>query len=186
MNDSPKVAAFDVCGGFGCTVKHSLVLDEAQWRNVSELFFPRAIDAAEERCRIARAVALLEYLVGEKNGTAQDAPRNDLAGAGQLDCIAESVNTSVYLLMLQGSGLLNYHVVGAPERRGTFIFYPHNTAILVERDSGQAFAVDSWFRENGALPAVVPVQLWKDGWRPVPQAEQPEAHDNTAGEGHGV
>jgi hypothetical protein len=26
--------------------------------------------------------------------------------------------------------------------------------------------IDSWFRDNGELPDVVSLDIWKDGWKP--------------------
>ncbi|MGE4293606.1 MAG: hypothetical protein AB7E32_15520 [Desulfovibrio sp.] len=133
---------------------------------MERIFRSGPASAAGERERMARAVALLETLVGKHVGTSVDVARNAAAGPGQLDCVAESVNTSVYLLQLQNRGLLTYHRVEATRHRGFLIFYPHNTAVVRELSTDRLFAVDSWFGDNGEMPYVVPLEEWLDGWSP--------------------
>jgi len=39
-------------------------------------------------------------------------------------------------------------------------YWPHWAAILVENETGQRYAVDSWIYENGVNPAVVKAEEW--------------------------
>lgn len=175
-----SVAAFQVCRNYGCAVRVDVSLNDEEWGRVRALFAlpsarpaqaPGSQGASEERERIRQAIALIETLVGPKAGT-----QNDEAGAaiisfnreGQLDCIDEAYNTSTYLRLLAQDALLQWHTVGMPARRGSFFDgWPHNTATIVARASGARYTVDSWFGRNGALPDVVPLQVWLDGWRPA-------------------
>ena len=43
---------------------------------------------------------------------------------------------------------------------------PHNTAILLENKTGEAYAIDSWFHANGELPEVLPLKEWRAGYNP--------------------
>jgi hypothetical protein len=160
---NPQPAAFDVCRSYGCTDTSRVSLGEAEWAQVQAMFTPPPADVREERARAARAVGLLEELVGPKAGTQYAAPRNEPGppGTAQLDCLAKASNTTVYLLLLERDGLLPHHRVGHPAHRGFLVFFPHNTAVLVERDNGRAWAIDSWYRPNGSPAAVWPMELWR-------------------------
>lgn len=164
--DHPEPSRFDVCDRFGCRGFVRVSLDETEWSQVADILTPKADTPIQEREHIAQAVAQLELLVGAKIGTDVDIARNKAAGTGQLDCVSESVNTSVYLFMLQQRGLLAHHFLDSPRRRGTFIFFPHNTAVITEVRTGWSYAVDSWFGNNGDVPYMIPIQDWLHGWHP--------------------
>ena len=44
--------------------------------------------------------------------------------------------------------------------------FPHNTAVLLEKDSNRIFAVDAYFHANGQPPEIVPLAVWLDGYDP--------------------
>jgi hypothetical protein len=167
-----SLTSFLVCHDYGCAKNATVPFSDGEWAQIRTVFTPAPQDAAEERERIRKAVALMETLVGPKAGTSKDAPGAALEiddRGGQMDCIDEAYNTSNYLLLFNTVGLLHWHVPGMPVRRGSFIDrWPHNTATIVERGSGDTYTVDSWFGANGELPDVVPVQAWLDGWHPAP------------------
>lgn len=159
----PRPAAFDVCRNIGCGETVRVNLGGAEWAQVLALFTPSPADGREERARAARAVGMLEELVGPKAGTRHDAARNEPGppGTSQLDCVAEASNTTVYLSMLESDGLLPRHRVGYPARRRLLLFFPHSTAVLVELATGLAWAVDSWHGPNGSPADVWPLDLWR-------------------------
>jgi len=167
----PLPGHFTICHGNTCRLISSVSLDAAQWRAVIAEFRPRPDDAGREREAIRRAVALLERFSGAQTGTAADLGRN-AAGrglAGQMDCIDEAANTTVYLSLLRDAGLLRFHQVEYRTNRGVFAFtggIPHATAVIRDRDSGQRYAVDSWFLDNGEPPFIVPMADWRAGWEP--------------------
>jgi hypothetical protein len=166
---NPSREAVKVCHGFGCHFRTEARIEPAAWTRIAGQFKPRARNAAEERRRVARAIALFETTVGKQIGTSADE-----AGAGlfakdryQQDCIDEAVNTTTYLRLLAKDGLLRHHRIGEAAWRGKFIDrWPHNTAVLVETETGETYAIDSWFFANGVEPAVVPLEEWKAGWSP--------------------
>ena len=89
-----------------------------------------------------------------------------LAGAGQpgqLDCISESRNTTTYLRLLEAEGLLQWHTVEERQVRHPLIFNVHWSAVIRERTSGERFAVDSWFLDNGKPPFIQPLEDWLSG-----------------------
>ncbi len=165
LAQDPRPAAFDVCGSCGCADTVRVSLDGTEWEKVRRLFRPPPPDAQEERARAALAVGLLEELVGPRAGTEHDMPRNEPGppGASQLDCIAKASNTTVYLLLLERDGLLPRHRVGHPAHRGFLVFFPHNSAVLLEREGGGAWAVDSWYGANGDPAGIWPMGLWRAG-----------------------
>lgn len=125
--------------------------------------------SADERERVARAVGLFEILAGSKAGTLGDRPLSPffIGTRGQLDCLDETFNASIFLRLLANHGLLIWHTVGAPAQRGFFIGgWPHSTAVLVEIQGGSEYAIDSWFHDPGVAAEVVPLTVWKSGWKP--------------------
>lgn len=165
----PAPQNFSVCHGGTCAVVSQARLDEAQWNSILALFPVASRDAREERGRIAEAIARFENLVGAMTDTADDRPENQVGASwwSQMDCIDESTNSTTYLRILAGTGLLRWHRVEARVTRGFFLFgWPHTTAVVSETGSGAQWAVDSWFHGNGRLPEIVPLELWKSGWRP--------------------
>jgi hypothetical protein len=167
--------ALPVCHGYGCKLRTTVSLDQAQWDSVAASFVPLPQTAAEERAQIGRAIARIEELVAPTAGTSGDAGQNQLlASAGQLDCVDETVNTQTYLTLLERGGLLRFHVVASPAHRGwpddTWV---HNTAVVAEHSGSARYAIDSWFFENGRPAAVVPLQAWLDGWQPGDEPAAP-------------
>ncbi len=171
LMEKPGIERFNVCHSHGCDGIETVGLTPAQWQQVVDLFAEPADDAATERERIAQAIALMEELVGRLAGTGDDRGGNlkgFASNTAQQDCVDESTNTTTYLTLLADNGLLRWHRVREPAMRG-FIFmgWPHLTAVVVDKDSGQEWAVDSWFYDNGTPPAIVPLAKWRGGWKPA-------------------
>ena len=172
----PDPARFNICYDHGCTSLAWVKLSPEQWEQVRELFAKPADTAAEERAQIAAGIALFESIVGALTGTAGDKGGNwkGLGLPGQMDCIDESTNTTIYLRMLQKYGLIRWHTVEDRATRWTLFSWPHTTAVIRERDSPARWAVDSWFLDNGEAPFVLPLETWRRGWRP-PEGETVKA-----------
>ena len=120
----PTPQHIPVCSGYGCRIIDSVSLSDVEWRAVRALFDPRAPSAADERQQIARAIALIERFIGPKTDTAHDKGGTfpGLFEDGQMDCIDESTNTTVYLRLLAANDLLRWHEVGPDATRGYFLF----------------------------------------------------------------
>lgn len=165
----PTPGNFSVCYDHHCASLDNLSLAPPEWKSVSRLFARQSANPAIERKQIAQAIARLEKIAGRHNGAAND-KGGDLKGLGQpgqMDCIDESINTTTYLRMLKNKGLMRWHTVEDRATRGWFIQgWPHTTAVMRDKRSGQLYAVDSWFLDNGKLPFIVPLEKWKDGWDP--------------------
>jgi len=164
----PDPAQFNICYGHGCTSLAWVKLGNEQWQRVRGVFAASADTPEGEREQIRTAIALMETMVGAMTGTAGDRGGN-LAGfgsPGQMDCIDESTNTTIYLRMLQKYGLLRWHRVADRATRWSLFTWPHTTAVIEERANLEQWAVDSWFLDNGEPPFVLPLQAWRNGWRP--------------------
>lgn len=165
----PSPGRFSICHGHTCRQIETVSLTAAQWDGVRSVFVPGVPTAAAERRNIASAISLLEEMVGEQAGTWNDRAENfrGLGMTGQMDCVDESTNSTVYLWMMREAGLLQHHQVGPRISRGVSrLLVPHFTATIAETATGRRFAVDSWFRDNGDPPFIVDLAEWRRGWKP--------------------
>lgn len=171
FHQTPSLEAFEVCFGGGCAEVRQVALTTEEWQKVVHLFASDILlNATQERGKIAQAVGLLEVIVGEKVGTS-----NDIAGTfytgnltGQLDCNDEAINTTTYIRLMQQAGLIKWHEVEDTRVRSLFFTgWPHSAAVMHDISTGEQFAVDSWFYDNGAPATIVPFAIWKSGYRPA-------------------
>ena len=158
-----------VCHSYSCRQRTQMAFSEEDLTRVRTLL-GAAETAAEERAALARAIGLIEEVVGQSIGTSEDRGLLYTAGSGdpgQLDCIDETANTTSYLLVMENEGLFRHHRVRKPALRGMLIDgrWPHFTAVVTERETGEDFAVDSWVRDNGQPPVVMPLEKWLTQWR---------------------
>lgn len=154
------IDAVSVCTSFSCDTRQSVSLGANTWHELSALF-QSVPDAAAERAAISKAIALLERTAGQQTATQHDKAYNwQRAGEpGELDCIAESNNTHTYLVTLENAGLLYWHRTQPRAMRG--LFFVHWTAVLQDTAEGQYWAIDSWFRDNGQPPVILPLADWQ-------------------------
>jgi len=161
---------FLICTHYDCDAPVKVALSETEWSLIGKLFSPAATSADQERVQIAKAIGLLEKLVGAKNNTFADQPCNNFQPpieSIQLDCVSESLNTTIYLQLLNNRHLLDWHQVRPPAHRSIFqLSAPHFTAVIQESESQQLFAVDSWFHANGEAAVIVPLTAWWRGYAP--------------------
>ena len=173
---APAVAApyFVQCYDFGCKTTRELHYNESHWNQIRAIFAQGVVDSYSEKQAIRRAIATMERISGELSGTHLDKagnyPGSDIFG--QMDCIDESTNTLQYLLALEELELLKWHRVDRKYRRIVW-FVTHWTAAISEIGSNAKFAVDSWYRDNGELPYIQPLEDWKRK-RDFPATYNPE------------
>ena len=160
---------FTICNLFGCEETTVITLSNTDWMLIDNIFSPHANDSTEERRRIAWAVAQFEKTVAVKAGTGDDqaGQQGMYRGSRQLDCIAETINTTSYLILLQERGLMQWHAPRYPQHRGFMHgHFPHNTAVIEDLRTGELYAVDAYFHANGVPPEIVPVSEWVTGFVP--------------------
>ena len=103
---------------------------------------------------------------------ANDLPINEFeaAIAGRTDCVDNASNSTTYLHILRDIGELAGWTVSSPRVRSRFdLTAVHWTAVIIDRETGLPWSVDSWYRPNGHLPMVMPLRSWidkKKGWEP--------------------
>jgi len=153
--------AFPVCLDYHCDETRQLTLSDEEWQMLATVFTDQA-SPAMERARIGEAIASMERLVGEKTGTWRDLAENaaGAGGPGQLDCIAESMNSTTYLQLFEQAGWLRWHRVEPRARRQRWLFAIHWTAVIQDTQTKVRYAVDSWYRDNGMPPITQPLDDW--------------------------
>lgn len=168
---TPAVHGFNVCVGGGCAEVKNVSLTDAEWRIVTDIFTHAGqTNAEQERGLIALAVGAMEKIVGDETDTATD--RAGTFGnsnyPGQLDCNDEAINSTTYMRLMRQNRLIKLHEVEDMRTRNFFFSgWPHSTAVIHEVATGNRFAVDSWFYDNGFPATVVPFSEWKSGYIPA-------------------
>lgn len=160
-----QVARIDVCYDFGCASRKRVYIFDTEWQPVAALL-RGSTSAADERARLARALGLMEDLVGEVTPTGADRAGNAHEGggdSGQMDCVDESTNATTYLDLFAAQHLLRFHRVRERVYRAPLLIDQHWAAQVEETGSGRRFAVDSWFRDNGEPALVLPLGDWEQG-----------------------
>jgi hypothetical protein len=169
FRQTPSLSQFEVCQGGGCAQFNQLAINEAEWKSVAQLFNPKATNATDERAQIAKAIGEIEKIVGAKNGTLGDRAGtfDNSEYKGQLDCNDEAINTTTYMRLLKNNGLMRLHEVEDTRTRNFFFTgWPHTTAVIHDSKTGERYAVDSWFYDNGHAATIVPFAQWKANYKP--------------------
>lgn len=169
FRQTPTLGQFEVCHGGGCMATNQLSMNDAEWRNILHIFNSKAANGEEERAQIAKAIGEFERIVGAKNGTTADLAGTFFDGklAGQLDCNDEAINTTTYMRLLKANGLVQLHEIEDTRTRNFFFTgWPHTTAVIREIKTGERYAVDSWFYDNGKPATIVTFAKWKANYKP--------------------
>jgi hypothetical protein len=156
-----------ICYNYDCAVTAKVNLWGNERRAARRLLL-RATDAVEEREAISLTIALFELSAGRQTPTWADKGRNanDDSVDGRMDCIDESTNATTYLRLLESKGWLKFHRVLDQVKRAPLLVNNHWAARIVEKNTDQEFAVDSWFFDNGQPAFVVPLDEWLGGAEP--------------------
>jgi len=168
----PDGNAVEVCHAYTCQMKSTFYFHPKDIAAIATLMKKRkrADTPFEERRAIAYAIGLIETKVGAKFGI-NDRAGMEFGGSGNLtqeDSVDEATNTTSFLLVPQAHGLIKYHIVGTPFSKEALIwatlhgdpvkYWPHWTAVIQEKATGQTYAVDSWSGPQGENPAIVKVE----------------------------
>ena len=159
-----------VCHGYGCLVEESVAYSDGQLGEIRRLLFT-AEDAASERQRLAEALGRLYGWAGQQSDIRHDKGGNyaDQGVPGRMDCIDHSTTTTRLLRLLEARGYLRWHRVVEPAMRSVaLVFAPHRSAVIETLGDGaaEAYAVDSWFVDNGETAVILPLADWKKGAGP--------------------
>jgi hypothetical protein len=154
------------CHGYGCARRQAISVDGAWLSRASSLLKSGSASPEAERRALAQVISTYTAYLAASIGGKPDIPGSParMSGVpGQMDCLDETANTTSLLLVLQEQGLLTYHKVEPPESRGFFLDgrYPHFTAIIAEKQTGEEWAVDPWRRAPGQWPEILPLVQWR-------------------------
>ena len=156
---------FEYCYGYGCTKKIRLGFSDYEWQQITKIFKVPSKNAKEEREKIGKTIALMEQYTGELANTKSDLAKAPIRRQSyqELDCIDETINTTKYLNFLADANFLKFHTVGQPVYKGLVLngVYPHNSASVVENDSGDVYAIDSYIYANGLAPDIRDINHWR-------------------------
>ena len=174
FHQTPQLNAFEICQGGGCAEISKIALTELEWNALTRIFNLPTKNAQEknevvERQKIAQAIGMLEDLVGQKIGTSADLAGTFFNGSltGQQDCNDEAINSTTYMRLLKANGLMPLHEIEDMRTRNFFFTgWPHSTAVMREIKSGERYAVDSWFYDNGHAATIVTFKQWKANFQP--------------------
>lgn len=149
-----------ICIDYHCEEQQDVSLSGQHMAYINQPL-THAADARQERRQIAVAIGRFEEITGQLTGTSQDMAKNQGEDeTGQLDCIAESLNTERYLHILQQNRRLQYHRVAARQKRTWGFISPHWSAFIEDTSSGKRYSVDSWHYANGEPPVIQPEADW--------------------------
>jgi hypothetical protein len=153
-----------ICYNYGCYAKAQVNYSDAQLASLQQLL-AAAGDAAAERAAISMVIGRMYAIAGEQTPVWRDKGGNfaDRGENGQMDCIDHSTNTYTFLSLLELHGWLRFHEVLDPIRRLRFFLVVHWSARVRDRGTQQAYAVDSWYVDNGRPAVVIPVEDWRSG-----------------------
>ena len=161
----PTAARMTVCYGFACRRRMELTFTAKERATLTAILARGRASPAAERKAIQRAFVWFDRRVGRETGTSRRVANADIRAfddAHNFDCWDTTRNDTGLLLVLQAWGALRHHTVGDPRYRGNILVgqLPHNTAVIVERESGMKWIVDMWTTAYGQPPDVMPLAQW--------------------------
>lgn len=161
---SCQAVSFPVCYDYECGIQTTVTLSLEQWQFISAPLDTLPVSSHTERQALRTTIARFEQVVGAITGTSADLAENAQGAGdpGQMDCIDESTNSETYLTLLQSRQRLRFHTVKPRVYRNKWIFDVHWAAIIEETATGDQFAVDSWFLDNGKPPYIQALKAWKN------------------------
>lgn len=154
------------CHGYGCSFRPLVRFSASDMQTLKGILASGAKSAAAERAAIGRAEQWFERIAGAQTGTASDGAKDVyefFTPPSQIDCVDEAENATTFLKLAASRGWLRHHTVGRIERRGFLVDgrYPHHTATIRDRATGEVWVVDSWVRANAQPPDIKPLSVWK-------------------------
>jgi len=162
----PTPQGMTVCYGFVCRRRAALDFSAADRAALTRIVRAGQSSPAAERKALQQAVIWFDRKVGPSLGTNKRVSHADFrhrADHQNFDCWDTTRNVTSLLLVLQDWGALRHHTVGAPRYRGNALKLqtPHNTAVVVERQTGREWVVDMWTRAYAEPPDVMSVEQWE-------------------------
>lgn len=163
-----------ICYNWSCARRETMTFSSSDMALLKEHIATCSGTSLYDRLQQVRIGVWQMELLAEMNQPllANDLAINDFEVAikGGTDCVDNSSNTTTYLNILSEIGELPGWTVSLPKVRKRFdVTAVHWTAVIIDTESGLPWSVDSWYRPNGHLPMVMPLQSWideKKAWEP--------------------
>lgn len=156
-----------ICYNYGCAAQTTIKVDHNDLAELDQLF-EEVANAAVERGSIQLAIGYLNRIAGRQTPIRNDKGGNydDEGVEGRMDCIDHSRTTTAYLKLIEARGLLSYHRILDPVHRAPLWVNDHWSARIQENETGEQYAVDAWFFDNGEPAAMIPIRDWLKGADP--------------------
>lgn len=162
-------AAYEVtiCYNYDCAVEAQVTIDAKDAFQLKRLFIG-VRNAPVERESIRLAVGYMSLIAGAQTPVFNDKGGNDNEEDvnGRMDCIDHSRTTTTYLRFIEARGWLQFHRVLEPIHRAPLLLNDHWSARIEDTGSGEQYAVDTWFLDNGEPATIYPVREWLKGAAP--------------------
>ena len=157
-----------ICYNYDCASTAIVSFGDSQLNQIA-LFFHSVTDSASERSAVSLAIGQFEVFAGQQTPTWVDRGGNyaDDGMNGRMDCLDHSHNTTLYLQLMVDHGWIRFHRVLERQMRAPFSFDTHWSAVIEETQSGQKYAVDSWFFDNGKPAVIFTLEDWLAGANPA-------------------
>ncbi len=173
LNDDGSVL-LQLCYDWSCARRKVVSFSPREMRQVrTQMAFCPGSALHDRIQRMRLGIWQMELLAESKVPVlANDAAINlhDRELSGRTDCIDNATNSRTYAEVLIALGELPGWSTAAPEVRDPLD--PQNihwTAVVIDERGGETWSLDSWYRPNGHLPFVLPLDDWRArqfGWQP--------------------
>lgn len=157
-----------ICYNWNCANMARVSFSDEQLSVVQQLF-SEVNDSVSERIAISDAIGVLELFAAQQSPTSADRGGNwdDQNVNGRMDCIDHSTNTTSYLKLFEANHWLRFYRVGERVKRVRFFgVSAHWAARIDDIQTGESFAVDSWFYDNGSPAVLYKLEDWLSGQSP--------------------
>ncbi len=169
-NPAASPQQFMLCHGFGCSQRSKVSLSQKEWKRATNPLRKTPKTANQERKNLLKSMALIETAVQQSSGLSPDfgGARTFENDEHQMDCLDETINASQYLKFIAQEHLLKFHTVADPVHRGYFVdgMWPHNSAAIHDSKTGEIYAIDTYYSDNGGKAYAVDLDTWLNEWRP--------------------
>lgn len=163
----PSAQELKICFNYSCAEQATVQFNAHDQAYLNSLFI-EADDAPSEREAIRLAIGVMSQVAGRQSPIRNDKAQNDneYEVEGRMDCIDHSYTTTAYLQLLESHGWLQYHRVLDPVHRAPLLVNDHWSARIEETASGEQFAIDTWFFDNGQPASIFSLEEWLKGATP--------------------
>jgi len=156
-----------ICYNYSCAVEAQVHINGTELAELNQLF-ANVRFAASERESIRLAMGYMGVIAGAQTPIFRDKGGNDNEEdvEGRMDCIDHSRTTTAYLRFIEARGWLQFHRVLEPIHRAPLLLNDHWSARIEDTTTGEQFAVDTWFLDNGEPALIYPIREWLKGASP--------------------